>query len=157
MRNAVAVRPRAAALLLAVIGLVVTSCSGGGNGDETARLHRLFKGADCATLRVTLDESSLAARLAGPADPTPALETTAKFLRTARSRAPEALARDVRVLATTYAKLAIGAKAVDWAAIGRGDPAATLPATRLAERLAEPRFGSAAFVLARAADRGCPT
>jgi hypothetical protein len=135
--------------------LLVAACSGAGD-DEAEQARRFFRGADCATLRDTLDQSDLAASLAGPADPTPALEETARFLRDARRRAPEELAADVRVLTPAYAALAKGAGDVDWAAIARGDQMATIPASRLGRRLADPRFGAAAFAVGRAAAGACP-
>jgi hypothetical protein len=147
------VRSRVAAVLALV--LLVAACSGGGD-DETEQARRFFRGADCATLRETLDQSDLAARLAGPADPTPSLEETARFLHRARGKVPEQLAADVRVLAKEYTALAKGAAAVDWAAIARGDAMATIPASRLGRRLADPRFGAAAFALSRAAGAACP-
>jgi hypothetical protein len=145
---------RSLAAVLALV-LLVAASSGGGD-DEAEQTRRFFRGADCATLRATLDQSDLAASLAGPADPTPALEETARFLRGARGRTPESLAADVRVLTAAYAALAKGAHAVDWAAIARGDAMATIPASRLGRRLADPQFGAAAFAVARAATTACP-
>lgn len=146
-------RTRVAAVLALV--LLVAACSGGGD-DEAEQTRRFFRGADCATLRETLDQSDLAASLAGPADPTPALEQTARFFRRAGADAPEYLAADVRVLTTTYAALAQGATKVDWAAIARGDAMATIPASRLGRRIADPRFGAAAFAVSRSAAGACP-
>jgi hypothetical protein len=142
------------AAVLAVV-VLVAACTGGGD-DHAEQARRFFRGADCATLRETLDQSDLAASLAGPADPTPALETTARFFRRARADAPESLAAAVRVLATTYAVLAKGAAQVDWAAIARGDAMATIPASRLGRRIADPRFGAAAFAVSRVAAGACP-
>jgi hypothetical protein len=146
-------RSRVAAVTALV--LVVAACSGGGAADAE-QVRRFFRGADCATLHETLDQSDLAASLAGPTDPTHALDETARFLRDARRRAPDALAADVRVLTPAYAALAKGARDVDWAAIARGDQMATIPASRLGRRLADPRFGAAAFAVARAAAGACP-
>jgi hypothetical protein len=143
------------AALALVAGIAVTGCSGGGN-DDAAEARRFFRGADCATLRQMLDQSDLAASLAGPGDPTRDLEQTARFLREARGRVPDGLAEPVRTLAPTYAALAAGARKVDWAAIGRGDALASIPAARLARRIADPRFGAAAFTVAGAAARACP-
>jgi hypothetical protein len=144
------------ATAVGAVVVLLAACSGGG-ADEAEQARRFFRGADCAVLREALDQSDLAASLAGPDDPTPALEETARFLRRARDRAPDALEADVRALTATFSALAAGAKRVDWAAIARGDAMATIPATRLARRLADRRFGAAAYALARAADRACPT
>ena len=148
-------RATAVVTLMLALGLVATACSGGGD-DDAAETRRFFRGADCATLRRTLDQSDLAASLAGPTDPTAELEDTVGFLRDARSRAPGELAAAVRTLEPAYAALAKGTRAVDWAAIGRGDALATIPASRLARRIADPRFGAAAFAVAQAAARACP-
>jgi hypothetical protein len=148
-------RVRAVVAVVLALGIGAAACSGGGD-DDAAQATAFFRGADCRTLRRTLDQSDLAASLAGPADPTADLEETAGFLRDARRRAPDELVADVRTLAPAYAALAKGTKEVDWAAIGRGDALATIPASRLARRIADPRFGAAAFAVARAAARSCP-
>jgi hypothetical protein len=135
-------RVTAVVCLVLALGVAASACSGGGDDDTQAR--RFFRGADCATLRRILDQSDLAASLAGPTDPTAELEETAGFLQNARRRAPDELAADVRILETTYA------------AIGRGDAMATIPASRLARRIADPRVGAAAFAVAQAAARSCP-
>ena len=151
------VRTRVGATVAVVLalGFGVSACSGGGD-DDAAQGRKLFRGADCATLRRTLDQSDLAASLAGPADPTRDLEATAGFLRDARRRAPDDLVADMRTLARAYGALAKETTTVDWTAIGRGDAMATIPASRLARRIADLRFGAAAFALAQAAARSCP-
>jgi hypothetical protein len=147
-------RVTAVVALVLALGVAATACSGG--GDDAAETRRFFRGADCATLRRSLDQSDLAASLAGPTDPTAELQETAGFLRDARRRAPDDLVADVRTLETTFTALAKDTKAVDWAAIGRGDAMATIPASRLARRIADPHFGAAAFAVAQAAARSCP-
>lgn len=149
-------RPRGVAgRVAATVAAATFVACGGGSSTSDADMRAFFAGADCSSLALALDQSDLGDRIGAGTDPTADLERSAAFFARARRAAPAELREDVAVLATAYSRLADEAGAVDWAAIRRGDPAATIPASRLSRHLADADFGRAAHVVGLAAEEHC--
>ena len=146
---------RTAAVLVTTLTVVVGASCSDDSGDAKAEARAFFAGGDCAALATVLDQSDLSERLGNGDDPTPELRSTATFLARARRDAPEQVRDEVVILARRYSDLADEAEEVDWAAIERGDPAATIGASRLGRHLADPRFGRAALTLSRYTAEHC--